>query len=259
MRSLPNIIKSSEYVTIKNGRAFPANNKALHSAKQDNAQDEHKIIVDKALLEAQQLMEAAQNYSLNKVKETTQQMNDEAAQVWAQSHENGYQEGLNDGRKDGSELGYKEGYAKGMEKAEEENKATLDELTVMLETVEAMKSEILQKFEDDIERLAVAIAEKVIKKEISIDTQVMQTIIQSALDSYTNQSWVKILVSKNMKTMLINSDHSIIQALREVSENIRIETSPDMGDDECKIDLPDRMIDVGADTQITKIKQALSL
>jgi flagellar biosynthesis/type III secretory pathway protein FliH len=113
MSSLPNIIKASEYVTIKNGSAFPANNKALKTVndqlrelEEEQRKAQHnQIVVDKALQEAQQLMEAAQNYSINTVKETTQRMNEEAAQVWAQSHEEGYQKGLSEGQKGGSELG----------------------------------------------------------------------------------------------------------------------------------------------------------
>ena len=140
MRSLPNIIKASEYVSIKNGTAFPANNRSSrtvngHLWEQDEelkkAQDD-QIIVDKAHQEAQKLMEAAQNYSMNKVKETTQRMNEEAAQVWAQSHQEGYQKGLSEGQKGGNELGYKDGYEQGIKKAEEENEATLKELTDML-------------------------------------------------------------------------------------------------------------------------------
>jgi len=266
MRSLPNIIKASEYVSIKNGTAFPANNRSSrtvndHLWEQDEAlkkaQDD-QTVVDKAHQEAQQLMDAAQNYSMNKVKETTQRMNEEAAQVWAQSHQEGYQKGLSEGQKGGTELGYKDGYEQGVKKAEEENEATLKELTDMLETVETLKTEILQKFEDDIKKLAFAIAEKVIKKELSIDTQAMQSIIQNAVDSYTNQSYLKIFVSKNTKSILVNADNSIIQALREISENVKIEVSPNMTDSDCKIDMPDRVIDAGVDTQMTKIEQALT-
>ena len=128
----------------------------------------------------------------------------------------------------------------------------------MLETVEAQKTEILQKFENDIQKLAFAIAEKVIKKELIIDTLAMQSIIQNALDSYTNQSYLKIFVSKNTKSILVNADNSIIQALREISENVKVEISPNMNDGDCRIDMPDRVIDAGVNTQMTKIEQALT-
>jgi flagellar assembly protein FliH len=257
MRSLPNVIKASEYVAIKNGQAFPANSRDLRTAQ--GVQDEQQIIVDKAHQEAQQLIEAAQTYSMNKVKESAQRMNEEAAQVWARSHEEGYEKGLSEGQKTGTELGYKNGYEQGLAKAEEQNKATLAELTTMLEIAEKMKTEILQKFEDDIGQLAVAIAEKIIKKELSIDAKAMQEIILNAMDCYTNQGWIKIFVSKETKSQLLNADNSIIEALREVSENVKIEVSPDMKSGDCKIELPDRMVDAGVDTQMTRIKQALSL
>lgn len=268
MRSLPNIIKASEYVIMKNGSAFPANSKApnaednpLSTPEQQacDLREEQRNIVDSAKLEAQQLIEAAQTYSLNKMREITQQINEESAQVRARSHEDGYAKGLSEGRKAGEEQGYQQGYEEGVKKAQEENREVLEELTAMLSAVEEMKADVLQKFQDELKKLAVAIAEKVIKKELSLDAQVMQEIIKKAMDDYVNQSWIKIIVSKDTKSQLVDADHSIIDALRDISENVRIEASPDMKDGDCIIDLPDSMIDAGVETQMTKIKQALEI
>ncbi len=264
MRSLPKVIKASEYVSIKNHNIFPSNNGALQTANgqpvlQKNTENENRSIVNQAFEKAQQIMEAAQNYSLNQVKESTQRMNEEAARVMVQSHAEGYSRGLTEGQKGGSKLGYEDGYAQGLKKAEEENQTAMDELAQMIKTVETMKSEILQKYEADLEKLAVAIAEKVIKSQISIDAKVMQSIISNAMDTYENQSWVKIIVSKNTKMLLEKADNSIIQTLREISENVKIEASADMNDGDCTIDMPDRMIDAGVDSQLAKIKHELGL
>nr|WP_319488412.1 FliH/SctL family protein [uncultured Caproiciproducens sp.] len=253
-----NVIKASEYVSVKNGSAFPSNNVNLQDSSYESsqgAQDQHRKIVNEAFQKAQQIMEAAQNYSMNKVKESTQQMNQEAAQVLVQSREDGYRRGLLEGEKDGRELGYKDG----LKNAEEENQAVAAELSGMLETVETMKCEILRKYEEDIKKLAVAIAEKVIKRELSIDEKAMQSIITNAVDSYRNQEWIRILVSKNTKTLLQSVDKSIVQALSDVSDNIKIEVSPDMDDGDCTIEMPDQMIDAGVNTQIDKIKHVLDM
>lgn len=260
---MPKIIKASEYASIRNSIIFPSNNGTLQtkdkSMLQKDVENENRAIVSQAFQKAQQIMEAAQNYSLNQVKDATRQMNAEAARVLVQSHEDGYSRGMMEGQKGGSILGYTEGYAQGVKKAGEENTATMNELAHMIECVALMKIEILQKYEADIEKLAVTIAEKVINGKLSIDANVMQSIIKHAMDIYTNQSWVKICVSKNMKTLLENADHSIIQALREISENVKIESSADMNDGDCTIDMPDRMLDVGVNTQMARIKQKTGL
>lgn len=258
MRSLPNVIKASECVTVKNGSAFPANNGST-----EDLHDQQRKIVSEAFQKAQQIMEAAQNYSMNRVKESTEQMNLEAAQLLVQSREEGYGRGFMEGKREGSELGYREGYEagcqSGLKKTEEENQAAAAELSQMLETVETMKSEILQKYEADIKKLAVAIAEKVIKRELSINEKAMQSIITNAVDSYRNQEWVRILVSKNTKALLQSVDKSIVQALADVSDNIKIEVSSNMNDGDCIIEMPDQMIDAGMNTQMDTIKHALQI
>ncbi|XOQ49338.1 MAG: Flagellar assembly protein H [Eubacteriales bacterium] len=260
MRLLPKIIKASEYVTIKNGNAFPSNNPSLKKTAETAKPDpeaEHRAILNQAFQKAQQIMEAAQNYSANKVKESTERMNGEAALVMARSREEGYRKGFAEGRTKGSEQGYREGYQDGFQKAENDNKAVLDELSGMLETVEARKEEILQRFESDITRLSFAIAEKIIKKEISLDEKAIQSIITKAIDSYRNQEWVRIYVSPNTKTLL--ADTTLIKDLQEVSDNVKIEASAEMKDGDCKIEMPNQMIDAGVDTQLNNIKNELQI
>ena len=266
MRLLPNVIKASECVTVKNGSVFPANNVSVQNvpnATPENIHDQQRQIVSEAFQKAQQIMEAAQNYSMNRVKESTEQMNLEAAQLLVQSREEGYGRGFMEGKREGSELGYREGYEagcqSGLKKAEEENQAAASELSQMMETVETMKSEILQKFEADIQKLAVAIAEKVIKRELSMNEKAMQSIITNAVDSYRNQEWVRIQVSKNTKTLLQGVDKSIVQALCDVSDNIKIEVSSNLNDGDCIIEMPDQMIDAGMNTQMDTIKHALQI
>lgn len=264
MRLLPNVIKASQYVTVKNGTAFPANNGSVPKVPDPPLEeDQHRKIVNEAFQKAQQIIEAAQNYTVNKVRESTQQMNQEAAQVLVQSREEGYGRGFAEGKKEGRELGYRDGYEEGcragLQKAEEENRAAAEELSGMLDIVETGKAEILQRYEADLKKLAVSIAEKVIRRELSMNEKAMQSIIVNAVDAYRNQEWVRIFVSKNTKTLLQKVDKSIVEALSDVSDSIKIEVSPDMDDGDCIIEMPDRMVDAGVNTQTEKIKQALQV
>ncbi|MBW7573350.1 FliH/SctL family protein [Caproiciproducens faecalis] len=261
---MPNVIKASQYVAVKNGSVFPANNGGIPQTPDSSLQeDQHRQIVNEAFQKAQQIIEAAQTFSMNKVRESTQQMNQEAAQVLVQSREEGYGRGFADGKREGKELGYQEGYEEGrqsgLQKAEEENQAVAAELSQMLNTVETMKAEILRKYEADIKKLAVSIAEKVIRRELSMNEKAMQSIITNAVDAYRNQEWVRIFVSPNTKALLQNVDKTIVQALSDVSDSIKIEVSPDMNDGDCIIEMPDRKIDAGMNTQMNNIKQALQI
>lgn len=264
---MPSIIKASQYGDVKSQGSATENPADLlrksQSIAEYEARDQHQAIVNDAFQKAKNIVEAAQNYSLNQLKESTMRMNEECAQMKIRSYEDGYNEGLAKGKQEGHDLGYEDGYQQGLKKAEEENKETSrrtrNELSRILEAAESKKNEVLVQFEEDIGSLAVAIAQKIIKKELSTDEKAIQSIIQNVLETYRNQEWVKIAVSPNTAELLTKADRNIIQALQDVSNNIKIISSPEMDDGGCKIDLPDRLIDAGADTQLNQIKSALNL
>ena len=264
MRSLLNIIKASQYDEMRSRGALAEESKHLLQSSPDQmtkreVRDQHQAIVNDAFKKARNIVDAAQSYSLNQLKESTMRMNEECAQMKIRSYEDGYNQGLSEGKTEGAALGYQSGYEEGLKRANEESKKTRDELSKMMETVEKKKTEILDQFEADLESLAVTIAQKVIKKELSIDEKAMKAIILDVMESYRNQEWVRIRVSPSTSELLTKADHNIIQALREISDNVKIVSAPEMTDGDCQIDLPDRLIDAGADTQLTSIKTALKL
>ena len=256
MRLLRNIIKASEYVTIKNSTAFPSNNKNLQNNNENNS---NKSVINEAFDKAKQIMDAAEEFSIKKVQESTEKMNEESAKILRHSREDGFAKGFIKGKEEGIKAGYKDGYEDGFNKAQKKNQEVLNELTEMIKSVQDMKSEVIGKYEADIKKLSLEIAEKVIKRELSIDEKAMQSIILNSMDAYSNEEWIKIIVSPNTKSALINSDISIAEELKGVSNNIRIEASPDMKDGDCTIDMPDRMIDSGVDTQLSNIKRELEV
>ncbi len=264
---MPSIIKASQYGDVKNQGIATGNPANLIKKNQGiteyEARDQHQAIVNDAFQKAKNIVEAAQNYSLNQLKESTMRMNEECAQMKIRSYEDGYSEGLANGKEEGHDLGYEDGYQQGLKKAEEEtreaSRRARDELSRILQTAESKKNEVLTAFEEDIGGLALTIAQKIIKKELATDESTIQSIIKNVLESYRNQEWVKIAVSPNTAELLARADRNIIEALQDVSDNIKIIPTPDMDDGDCSIDLPDRMIDAGVDTQLSEIKSALNL
>ena len=259
-----NIIKASQYDEMRSGDALNEPPNHLFQSSSDpmtkrEVRDQHQAIVNDAFKKAKNIVEAAQTYSLNQLKESTMRLNEECAQMKVRSYEEGYDRGLAEGKTEGAALGYQSGFEEGLTKANQENKAIKDELSQMLETLEKKKTEILNQFEGDLERLAVTIAQKIIIKELSIDETAMQSIILNAMESYRNQEWVRIRVSPNTAELLMKSDRNMMQVLREISDNVKIVSSPEMKDGDCQIDLPDRLIDAGADTQMSSIKAALKI
>ncbi|HEX3037481.1 MAG TPA: FliH/SctL family protein [Oscillospiraceae bacterium] len=266
---MSSIIKGSQYDTINDPipLIFPQNDEVEKAVQNPapqisinpqpvNIQEQSKLILSSAFDKARQIMDAAKSYSQSQIKEATERMNQECVQMKRQSHDEGFALGMIEGKNAGKAAGYREGYEEGLQKAAEENQQAMKELSEMMEAVESSKSEILEKYAADLEKLAITIAQKVVKRELSIDEKAMQSIIRNAVDSYRNQEWVRICVSKNMEDVLLKADSSIIEALKDVSDSVKIVASPEMTDGDCIIDMPDRMIDCSADAQIRNIQEA---
>jgi flagellar assembly protein FliH len=271
MRSLLNIIKASQYNELKSRdpATVRKNTPAPAAPAEIDPHEQHEKIVNEAVQKARDIVEAAEYYSMAQLRESTMRMNEECAQMKIKSYEEGYNQGIAAGKKEGKELGYQEGYEEGLRKTEEEkqklleeikkaNEAKENELKQMLEAVENKKAEILQHFEEGLQNLAITIAEKVIRKEVSLDEKAIRAIVLDVLDSYRNQEWIKISVSQNTAKLLAKSDRSLAEELKEISDNVKIVSSPELNDGDCRIELPDRLIDAGVQTQMECIKSALA-
>lgn len=265
MRSLLNIIKASQ---IEDETSSAAANRKSRSAVDPaslaamtgaSPGEQRQAIVSDALNQAKTIMEAAQNYSLQQLRDSAARMNEECAERKLMGYQEGFRQGEAEGRRKGGDDGYREGYAQGIEQAKQEVQSTLDELTGMIGTVEQKGDELLARYRSDLQSLAVAIAQKIIRRELAEDPPAMRSIIEGVLSAYRGVAWVTITVPEGTGGQLARMEPDLIQALQEVSENVKIVENPKMNEGDCVIDLPDRRIDAGVDSQMSRVKMALGL
>lgn len=273
MRSLHNIIKASRFDTAnfppleEKAARLAANPAELPAPPQNpgvpaaavSPQEERHAIMNDALSKAKTLVEAAQNYSLQQLQESTARMNEECAQRKLEGYRQGLEQGAQEGRSKGYADGYSEGYAQGQKQARQEVQETLDALARMIDTAEQKGSDLLAHYESDLESLAVTIAQKILRRELIEDPCAIRTLVQNVLGAYRNVEWVTVTVSPETAEKLTAMEPAMAQALREVSGNIKITACPEMKNGDCVIDLPDRRIDAGADSQMSRVKMALGL
>lgn len=265
MRSLLNIIKASQVdaeilpAKEKEDVRPPADPAELPTVPEVTPQEQHHAIVNDALNKAKNIVEAAQNYSLQQLRDSAVRMNEECAQRKLQGYRQGFVQGEKEGKLKGRDDGYTEGYAQGAKQARQEVQATLDELTQMIGVVEQKGSELFARYESDLQSLAVAIAQKIIRRELIEDPSAIRSILQSVLSAYRDVAWVTITVSEGTAAKMAEMEPGIVKALQEVSKNIKIAGSPNMKEGDCVIDLPDRRIDAGIDSQMSRVKMVLGL
>lgn len=214
-------------------------------------------VVEDAFAKAKKIVDAAQQYRSREEEKARKTIADETASEKKRGYSEGYALGTEQGKKDGTSAGYRDGYSEGGKKAEADNGKNLQELGSMIKAVEKAKTKILHDFESDLQDLATAMAKAILKKDLEIDDQAMRSIILSAMQEYRNQEWIRIYVSDKTANILLKADHSIVDALKDISENVKVVVSPDLNDGGCILETPDQVIDAGVDSQLQKIKSAI--
>lgn len=189
-----------------------------------------------------------------KARELRMEAEGEAENIRSQARENGYQEG------------YDAGYAEGRRKAHEAHQAEMNRLTrefqaEMKEAVESVtkeKDKILEKYMDDLKKITLTIAEKVIQTSLKSSGEIIKRMIVSAAGKLKKTQWVKIYVSQTDASLMLQGDVGLLNELSHISGNIKIISMEHAEDGSCIIELPEEIIDVSVNTQLENIKGILN-
>lgn len=255
MRLLSKVIKASQAGLLPDavfgGIALPV----VAGAAEE---DQHRAALEQAFRKAKQIVDSAQSYRMEQMRDCAARTAKETEEAKKRGYDEGFAQGHEEGKKDGMQAGLREGGTEGRKQAAAENRKYLDEMVRMIEAVERSKTDVLTRFESDLTDLAMTIARAIIKKELETDPQAMRSIIQSAMDSYRNQAWVRVYVSDKTANRLLKADKKIADELKEISDNVKVVVTAGMNDGACVLEMPDQVIDAGVDTQLKKIRTALN-
>lgn len=192
--------------------------------------------------------------AIRQAAEITEQAREEAERIRTEAREAGQQEGY--------DAGFQEGY----QKAYEDYKAELDQQIELLrketkstiESVTTEKEAILEKYIDDLKKITLTIAEKVIQTSLKSSGEIIKRMIVGAAGKLKKTQWVKIYVSQNDAGMMMQGDVGLLNELSHLSGNIKIIAMEHAEDGTCIIELPEEIIDVSVNTQLENIKGILN-
>jgi flagellar biosynthesis/type III secretory pathway protein FliH len=85
-------------------------------------------------------------------------------------------------RHDGYEKGLREGERTGFEKAEQASKLVFDQMAASIAEFATLRRRIRQEAEQDIVKLSLAVAKKIIHRELSIDPHALSGVVKAALE-----------------------------------------------------------------------------
>ncbi|MFZ0451508.1 MAG: FliH/SctL family protein [Desulfatiglandaceae bacterium] len=124
-----------------------------------------------------------------------------------------YEKGFAQGQKDGLDLGER----KALE--------TWKQMSALFKELESLKGRAFSESEEEIVQLSLAIARKIVKREVSLDTDMVRRSVRSASEFLNDKSFMRVLIHPNdMK--------NLEQYLPELAEDKKIQRF-ELAEDNC--------------------------
>lgn len=211
---------------------------------------EAKEKISFAEIQAQKIVEDAQQQAEALLEEYRKKAEEEAQQARQQAHEDGY----------------RQGYMDGMQKAEIEGRAKLqeqlekqaEEVRSFLEKASMAKDEMLEQTKSDMCDLSIAVAEKIIHVSLKSSQEVIARMIQMATEKLKRREWVHIYVGGCDAKQLAQITPELNSALAGLSEHVKIIPMANDETGTCIIEMPDAIIDASVSTQVSNIREMLN-
>lgn len=128
----------------------------------------------------------------------------------------------------------------------------------VIDSITVEKAKMLEKYVDDLKRISLAVAEKIVQTSLQSSGDIVKRMILSATDKITRKQWAKIYLTKCETGVSMEVDAEFLDALSSLSDNIKIITMDNGEPGTCIIELPDEIIDASASTQLENIKDILN-
>jgi flagellar assembly protein FliH len=247
MKSLPRIVKEPEKEQDIKPFDFFAGFKIVNEPKEDDEdpegdseeEEEETASVEEILEEAH----AQARLIINDARSQAEYLRDQ-----------GYREGQEAGRQDGT----REAYDEQRRILDAEIQELRNNISEVIQSVSAEKEKLLEQYVDDLKKISLTVAEKVIQTSLQSSGDIVKRMILAATDKITKKQWAKIYITKCDTAVSMDVDTEFLEKLSKLSENIKIVTMDNGEEGTCIIELPDEIIDASVGTQLENIKDILN-
>jgi len=149
---------------------------------------------------------------------------------------------------------YKTGYAKGFEERTSEFEKFVKHVDNSLEQLKVSTKNELKKLENEIESVALDVAQQVLSAEINKDATILTEMVREAVRCVRDADWITIELSEDLK--------SLYKELKKVtlSDDTKIEIKTVASDTKGSVilQLNDRIMDISVFTQLENIRELFS-
>jgi flagellar assembly protein FliH len=181
------------------------------------------------------------------------------AKGFAGGKASGLIEGEAKGFAEGETKGFTEGERTGREIREEELREYEQTHQLLLRLIEDMKTfteTVLEESENDLLQVAMGIAQKIVKTEITQNPEAILESVQEALKQLSPMEAASIRVHPQDVEMLMRKRPELLEAI-EGTTALKIEPDPRLSPGDCMLETPKRIVDLRPDMQLAEIRKKL--
>lgn len=250
MKSLPRIVKGPEkgqdIKPFDFFAGFKISEQEQAEGPEESAPEEREIIPES--------IQDAGNEILENARQKARQIVQDAREQAELLREKAYSEGKEAGHQDG----FQEAHEEQRRILDEELAALRGNIADVISDISHEKDQILEQYIDDLKRISLAVAEKIIQTSLQSSSDIIKRMILVATDKIRKKQWAKIYVTKCDTSISMEVDTEFLDALAKLSDNVKIITMDNGEDGTCIIELPDEIIDASVSTQLENIKDILN-
>jgi flagellar assembly protein FliH len=221
---------------------------AIVEQTEDSAAEPEREQIQEAIDEAKKILDDAKKQAETCISQALQ----EAEQLRQQACEAGRQEGY--------QAGYSEGVRQGKEQAELEMTNKINSASETAENILADArqeyQETLIKAEREIVKIALAVARKILAREIDENPTVILPIVKTALEKVRDQESIIIRVNPIDYDIVVQSKRDL-QIMIGCEDALSVVSDNTVSPGGCMIDTPYGTVDASLDIQFEAIKRAL--
>lgn len=222
---------------------IPEDQAAATEVKEQIVKDAQEI-ADRIIQEAKNQVKELEEKERNRIEEWWNKKREEDLQASKEAKLNGYQEG------------YKEGWNKAKENLENQYHDKFSEIQQIIEESYKIKEELIYESELKIIELSLAVAEKIIFKEIEFDPDIIKTMTKEALKNIKEFEKISIHVHPQHFAYLQSAREELMMELNGQIE-LSIFPDPALEFGGCVIKTSNGTLDAKIDTQLEEIKALL--
>jgi flagellar assembly protein FliH len=155
--------------------------------------------------------------------------------------------------------GYRDGFAAGLARGREEGEARAREAVALLQRAAARladeRTAVLVGAEQDLANLAVAIAARVVRREVQVDREVVVRVLREALHRVSPIEEI-VVRTHPIDFQLIREAPGVIESLREV-RNFELTEDRRVGRGGCLVEASSGAVDARLETTLEEIERVL--